>query len=123
VSSALRRFAAHLALFAFAGVLCLSALDGHSGFDDDRACGERGLHVTRYASELQAPVPVAPAQHCPLCHLQRAASGASPVIPAAVAGPLTSPVATHVECASHPRQGTPASRSSRAPPSLDLAFL
>jgi hypothetical protein len=119
VKLALRRMAAHIALLAFTGVIVLTAVDGHSGFDDDRACGDRGLHVAAYAAAVVPAIPLGPPQHCALCHLTRAASGASPALPVATPS-LDAVAAALTDWVVAPARGQLTEQSSRAPPAGTL---
>jgi hypothetical protein len=52
----------------------------HRGLNDDTACGvESG--VPGRAQALHDPVATTPLQHCAICHLQRASSGAQTAPP------------------------------------------
>ena len=54
----------------------------HVGLDDDQACGSPGL-LSHSSTGIHNATPITPPQHCPLCHLQRATSGATADAPVA----------------------------------------
>ncbi len=93
---------------------------GHFGLNDDTACGELPLSGGHSSTEIGTVTPPVSTTHCPLCHWQRAVSGAT----VASAGDVVSepePLDLLNAPASHPAGSTaPDERSSRGPPSSTL---
>jgi hypothetical protein len=107
---------------AFLASLSLPFVGGHlSMVNDDAACGPELATTWNRAVQLQAPEAVQPIQHCAICHLQRATSGATPSAPlTAVAstgwsGARLSDDGRHVASTSLDRQ------PARAPPASLLS--
>jgi hypothetical protein len=64
---------------AFLASLSLPFVGGHlSLVNDDAACGPELATNWGRPTQLQTPEAVQPIQHCAICHLQRATSGATP---------------------------------------------
>jgi hypothetical protein len=74
-------------LVAFLVGLGLPFVGGHLGLaNDDPACGPELAAGWGRPVQLQTPAAVQPVQHCAICHLQRATSGAAPAARLAAIG-------------------------------------
>lgn len=72
-----RRLTGLVAIVTFVAGLCLPLFSGHFLLDDDTACQTDVLvSRTARAQAIQTAQPVAPLEHCAICHWQRAISGA-----------------------------------------------
>jgi hypothetical protein len=119
VSTPLQRGIARFALLASLVWLGLPLAGVHPAFNDDAACGAVVLGGFRLA-QVQPGGAVATAEHCALCHLRRASSGAGPAEPIQTAwvlqwtDALTPDATPAVDAAPLDRQ------PARAPPALLL---
>lgn len=88
---------------------------GHPAFNDDTACGIETLGAFR-TTQVQTAGQVSPLQHCAICHLRRASSGAGPAVPIDTPGPAGRTNAGLFEATQH-IAFTPLNRQpARAPP-------
>jgi len=123
VVSLFHRRVAGLALVAFLVGLGLPFVgDGHLGFNgDDSACGSDFAFNVGRPLQFAASSAMLPSQHCAICHLQRASSGASP---STAPGPVSAVVAAEVCSPSNicsPSSTTIDRQPARAPPASLLS--
>ncbi|MEO6223839.1 MAG: hypothetical protein ABIP90_11370 [Vicinamibacterales bacterium] len=117
---AVKRFRAWLLLATFVASLGSSQLSAdHFGLVDS-ACGVVGL-ATAGSAKVRTATKAVP-QHCPICHVIRAVSGASatPVASLAVAARVTLPPAQVVQL---PPAVDTVPSPSRGPPTLTLSVV
>ncbi len=73
-----RSLCAWVALLTFTVTFGFGAMTlGHSGPEDDAACGQSGVVNGHPRVQFEAVKLAVPAAHCPFCHWQRVVSGAS----------------------------------------------
>jgi hypothetical protein len=88
---------------------------GHPALDDDTACGIEGLGAFR-ATQVQPAGAVGALQHCAICHLRRASSGAGPAVPIEASGPAGWTNASPPEATQHAASTLLDRQPARAPP-------
>jgi hypothetical protein len=117
VSEPFRRRVARIALVAAVLWLGLPMAGMHPGLNDDTACGlESG--APGGSQTLRGPATVNPLQHCAICHLQRASSGAQAAPPVDTITPENWTLAGLAEPSRVVPVSPPDRQPARAPPSL-----